>query len=339
MTTAIYYSKQFQNHDNAGHPENAERLTSIIDDINSSPLFSDIQFIEPELLPEERLYTVHSKEMINLIKETSNEGDTWIDLDTYVCKSDYDIARLAAGAVDQACTAVIKNKIDNAFALVRPPGHHARYDRSMGFCLFNNAAIAAHKLAKDGKHVLIFDHDVHHGNGTQYIFYNRNDIMYQSIHLSPHYPGTGDLGEVGSGDGEGYTLNVPLMFGQGDKTVRKIMDYYFLPIAEQFYPDIILISAGFDSHHTDPLGGLKLTTNFFGEMITKLQQIQPKIVCTLEGGYNLQWLGKCVLSELGQMMNQPLLFDDTVTNEVTLDNTYMHQLSKTFKKYWAIKNI
>jgi acetoin utilization deacetylase AcuC-like enzyme len=229
----------------------------------------------------------------------------------------------------------MNGKADNAFALVRPPGHHATKTHSMGFCLFNNAALAANEITKQGKKVLIFDFDIHHGNGTQDIFYDRKDVMYQSTHLSPHYPGTGDIDEIGIGEGEGYTINAPLGYGNGDKAISKILDEVFLPIGKQFKPDLIIISSGYDSHHMDPLGGLKLTTKFFGEMTARLQEIQSKIVGTLEGGYNLSWIGKCLVSQLGQMTNQKIKFDDTADETENID-ALIENIKNEIKEYWKI---
>jgi acetoin utilization deacetylase AcuC-like enzyme len=335
MTTQIVFSDVFNKHDTADHPENADRLYVMLDALEKASFYKDIQMIEPEMLSEKLLYEVHSAEMIQRIKEISEHGDSWIDLDTYVCKSDYETARLAAGGVTSACRNVVNGAAQNAYALVRPPGHHASAERSMGFCLFNNAGLAAHELSKNGKRVLIFDHDVHHGNGTQLIFYKRKDVMYQSFHLSPHYPGTGDVSEIGDGDGKGYTINAPLGFGHGDGAVSQLFDELFIPITKQFNPHLIIISAGYDSHHSDQLGGLKLTANFFGEMIKRFQEIQPRIVCTLEGGYNLQWIGKCFLSQLGQMMSHPLQFDDPITgdNDVT---ALTKKIKKELGEYWGL---
>jgi len=336
MTTNIVYSKEFDKHDNIGHPENARRLQIMISELRKTSFYNELNVIEPEILPEEMLRSVHSDEMIKEIKDISSGGGSWIDLDTYVCSSDYDVARLAAGGVFQVCKQVLAGKADNAFALVRPPGHHASRDRSMGFCLFNNAAIAANDIAKKGKRVLLFDHDVHHGNGTQSIFYDRKDVMYQSLHLSPHYPGTGATNEIGFGeDGKGYTINTPLMHGNGDSAVSELFDEIFLPIAHQFKPDIIIVSSGFDSHHSDNLGGLAFTANFFGEMIKKLQKIQPKIVCTLEGGYNLNWIGKCLISQVGQMAGHPMDFKDSAEENPNVKNIIV-DLKKELASYWKI---
>ena len=335
MATEIIYSKLFENHDNSGHPENAKRLQVMMKELKEAPFFQNLKIVEPEMLDEKLLYTVHTPEMIQLIKNISQQGDSWIDLDTYVCKGDYEIARLAAGGVLQACTHVLNESVKNAFALVRPPGHHAAADRSMGFCLFNNAAIAAKELVRKGKKVLIFDHDVHHGNGTQRIFYEQKEVMYQSIHLSPHYPGTGAVIEMGAKQGSGYIINAPLSFGVGDASVSRLLDEIFLPITAEFNPDIIMVSAGFDSHHADHLGGMRLTANFFGEIIKRFQKIQPNIVCTLEGGYNLDWIGKCLLSQIGQLVGKPMHFNDEIKEQTSAEPVLV-ALKKEVKKYWKL---
>jgi acetoin utilization deacetylase AcuC-like enzyme len=335
MVTQIVYSNEFNKHNNKGHPENAERLNVMNDEIKKSHLYNYLEYIKPEILSEKSLYEVHSDTMIEQIKEISSTGDSWIDLDTYVCKHDYEIARLAAGGLLTVCKNIISKKADNAFALVRPPGHHASKNRSMGFCLFNNAAIAANEITKLGKKVMIFDFDVHHGNGTQDIFYDRNDVMYQSLHLSPHYPGTGSAEEIGIGKGAGYTINTPLYYGNGDKAVTKLLDNIFLPVAKQFKPDIIIMSCGYDSHHEDPLGGLRLTCNFYGKIIKKFQEVQPKIACTLEGGYNLNWIGKCLVSQLGQMAGKIVEFDDKTIEQENVKEL-INELKNELQMYWSI---
>ena len=335
MTTQIAYSKDFNKHDNADHPENAKRLQVMMREIQNASFYDKLDFFEPDLISEEALYSVHSDDMIQQVKDISSTGDSWIDMDTYVCKSDYETARKAAAGLLQISRNVLVGKADNGFALVRPPGHHATHERSMGFCLFNNAALTANELSKKGKQVLVFDCDVHHGNGTQYLFYDRCDIMYQSFHLYPHYPGTGPVEDIGEGDGEGYTINAPLSHGNGNEAVSQLLDEIFLPIARQFKPDLVIVSSGYDSHHLDLLGGLKLTSNFFGEIIAKLQNIQPKIVCTLEGGYNLDWIGKCLVSQLGQLISHPVVFDDTA-DENTAVKPVINKIRNELASYWKI---
>jgi len=205
----------------------------------------------------------------------------------------------------------------------------------MGFCLFNNAAISANELTKKGKKILIFDFDVHHGNGTQDIFYERSDVMYQSFHLSPHYPGTGDTSEIGMGEGMGFTVNVPVSHGNGNNAISKTLDEIFLPISKQFKPDLIIFSSGYDSHYLDPLGGLRLTSQFYGKIIEKFQKIQPKIVCTLEGGYNLSWIGKCIVSQLGQMVGKEVDFKDTANEEENVNNV-IKEIKNEMNKFWKL---
>ena len=335
MSTQIVYSEEYSKHDDAGHPENARRLFSIVDEIKKTSFYNELEFVKPEILPEDSLYDIHSEWMIEQIKDLSTSDVSWIDMDTYVCYQDYETARLAAGGLLQICKNVMKGKADNGFALIRPPGHHATKNQSMGFCLFNNAAIAANELAKQGKKILIFDHDIHHGNGTQDIFYDRKDVMYQSFHLYPHYPGTGDINEIGISEGEGYTINVPLSHGNGNEAVNQTLDDVFLPVAKQFKPDFIIFSSGFDSHHLDPLGGLKITADYFGEILSKFQDIQPKIVCTLEGGYNLDWMGKCIVSQLAKMTSNKIKIEDLSSENKNVEKV-IKDIKNEIKDYWEL---
>lgn len=335
MVTEIVYSDEFRKHDTKSHPENAERTDVMMAALRQASFYDDLGLIDPPILPEEMLYHIHNQRMIFDIKQISDKDTTWLDLDTYVCKDDFDTARKAAGGTLALAKRVIEGKADNGFAVVRPPGHHATPTTSMGFCLFNNISIAAYELAKFGHKILIFDPDVHHGNGTQEIFYSRKDVLYQSFHVSPHFPGTGKIEEIGKGKGKGYNMNAPLAHGNGVKSVQRIIDNIFIPVAEQFDPDLILVSSGFDGHHTDRLGGLRLTVDYFGQLIKQYQEIQPKLVCTLEGGYNLDWIGKCLVSQIGQLAGFPRHFDDS-TKENDTGQQVHDKLKKKLIPYWKI---
>ena len=335
MTTRIIYSDKFNNHNNKGHPENAQRLKIMMESLKKTKLYKDVDIVEPEILSEKKLYEIHSKRMINQVKEQSKKEESWIDLDTYVSKNDFETARLAAGGVLSACENVSKGKIENAFCMIRPPGHHATLDRSMGFCLFNNAAIAANEITKKGKKVLIIDPDVHHGNGTQEIFYNRSDVLYQSIHLSPHFPGTGAIEDIGEDKGEGYNINAPLSFLYGNNAADQILNQVFLPIAEKFKPDLIIMTTGFDSHHSDLLGGLRFTADYFGKILKKFQEIQPKIVCTLEGGYNKEWIGKCFTAQIAQLTHEKIDINDKISSKSNV-TSLISEIKESLGKYWEI---
>lgn len=326
--TYIITSEQYLKHNNTHHPENAERLKTISGFLKNMPFYNQLKIIPPQNADELWIKDTHSEDMIEKAHQVG-----WLDADTYTNEFSFNTAKLAVGGVITAANKVQKTN-DNAFALVRPPGHHATHNKSMGFCIFNNVAIAANMLSKNGLKILIFDHDVHHGNGTQDIFYSRDDVMYQSIHLSPHYPGTGNIKEVGIGNGQGYTINAPLPINTGEQSIKTIIKTIMIPIAKQFSPDIIFISAGFDSHHLDLLGGLKISLNFYGEIIKMFKSVNKKIVCSLEGGYNLEFLAKGVAVEIGELCNNSVFFSDKITgNECP---GVISKLEKTMKEFWSI---
>jgi acetoin utilization deacetylase AcuC-like enzyme len=250
--------------------------------------------LEPIAADDAQLRTVHSADHVERVKALVARGGGHFDPDTYANRYSLDAARLAAGALVRAVDAVMAREIDNAFALVRPPGHHATPHRPMGFCLFNNVAIAArhaidqHKLER----VLIVDFDVHHGNGTQDVFYNTAQVLYFSTHQFPHYPGSGDWDEIGEGAGRGFTVNVPLPPRVGDAGYQQIFDELLYPLAERYRPQLVLVSAGYDAHWSDPLAAENLSIAGYGALTRTLVQIAQefcagRIVVALEGGYNL----------------------------------------------------
>jgi acetoin utilization deacetylase AcuC-like enzyme len=294
----------------AGHPENAQRLVAIMRVLEKEGVLEKTLSIAPRQAKIAEIEYVHSAHYIARVKSFCEKGGGYLDPDTYVLPSSFEIALLAVGGVLAATDAVIEGKVRNALALVRPPGHHALRDRGMGFCIFNNIAIAAKYAQKKYglKKVLIIDWDVHHGNGTQEVFYSDPSVLFASFHQYPHYPGTGDSDETGEGDGKGFTLNFPLSWGSQAKDFLHIFNNVLIPRAKDFSPEIIFISAGFDAHISDPLNSLRLTASDFGKFTDIVGEIarssaEGRIVSVLEGGYNLEYLPQCVLAHLNSLLS------------------------------------
>ncbi|MEK6323367.1 MAG: histone deacetylase [Acidobacteriota bacterium] len=303
MTTALVYDPAFMHHQTGGHhPESPDRLRVIMEALQQDEeLWKKLQHLSPRSVSDEDLTRCHSSRLIEQIRSLCEQGVPSIDLDTPICARSFDIARLAAGAATLAVDQVFTGDISNAIALVRPPGHHATSIRAMGFCLFNNAAIAARyaQAHYGAERVLIVDWDVHHGNGTQDIFYRDPSVFYFSTHQYPFYPGTGSAGERGLEKGEGTTLNIPLSEGTSGGSHREAFFDALNSIEKIFPPDLIIISAGFDSRRGDPLGGLMLEDSDFEEMTKRVidmadRHASGRIVSVLEGGYNLNTLGETV---------------------------------------------
>jgi len=269
MTTLVYSDLRYQQHDpGPGHPERVERLRAIEEQLKAAPL--PVTRVTPRAATREELARVHGAALIDLVEEMRGR-EAQLDPDTRMSAGSHEAALLAAGAAVDAVSEVMAGRADNAFALVRPPGHHATPERAMGFCLFNNVAIAAESaLAAGAKKVAILDWDVHHGNGTQDAFWSRRDVLYLSSHQYPFYPGTGAPGEIGEGEGAGFTVNVALPGGQGDADYGALFESVFLPVLEQYQPELLLVSAGFDPHEADPLGGMGVTERGFAAMCSAL---------------------------------------------------------------------
>jgi acetoin utilization deacetylase AcuC-like enzyme len=305
----IVIDKLYVDHDNGmGHPESQERLLAIIDMLKETKLLEEIVRIEPRDATKEEITLVHEPKYFDLIQSTRGKMRVFLDADTSTCPVSFDAAVRAAGGMLVAIDSVLKGKVDIAFPFVRPPGHHAERNRAMGFCLFNNIAIGAAYASRfcGINRILIVDWDLHHGNGTQHMFYDSSEVLYFSTHQYPYYPGTGGVNEVGTQSALGYTINVPLPAGMGDKEYIKIFFQILKPVIDQYKPELILVSAGFDTYFDDPLGGMKVTPKGFAQMTRFLKEMSEeycdgKIVFILEGGYNLDGLWestKAVIEEL-----------------------------------------
>ncbi|HUS11019.1 MAG TPA: histone deacetylase, partial [Pyrinomonadaceae bacterium] len=261
MSVSLIYSSEYLRHNTGPHPETARRLEAVLGKLaTDEQLSKKILRILPSLATDEDLMRCHREELIQDIRMRCERGAAFIDADTRISAESFNVAKLAAGAALKAVDVVMKEDGGRAFGLIRPPGHHATASRAMGFCLFNNAAVAArYAQAKyDLERVLIIDWDVHHGNGTQEIFWTDPTVFYFSTHQYPYYPGTGSTAESGAGKGEGFTLNVPLSAGTPGSEHRRAFIDALHDIERKFAPDLIIISAGFDSRRGDPLGGLML---------------------------------------------------------------------------------
>ena len=296
---AVLYDDEFILHNTGpNHPENSDRISSTINFLkNDSKLKQNLIWPTFSYASIDVISLVHSKAYINLVKEESEKLSEFSAKlstgDTVISKQSYQVARKSVGAVTKGVDQIMEGVVSSAFAFSRPPGHHATKDRGMGFCIFNNVAIAAKYLQnKYGvSRILIVDFDVHHGNGTQEIFYSDNTVFYFSIHQHPFYPGTGRPNEKGSGEGYGYTLNVDLPKGAGDKEFIQSLKSQLIPVMDKFKPEFILVSAGFDAHENDLLGQLKYSNNGYKEATDILSIIAQKyasnrILFVLEGGYD-----------------------------------------------------
>lgn len=294
--TGIVRDDRYMNHSmGAYHPESPERLGAIYAMLDESDMADRFHPIPVRPAEREDLLRVHSAAYVDRIAATDGVEYTYLDPDTQTCAGSHEAALLAAGGVCEAIAMVHAGELDNAFALVRPPGHHAERARAMGFCLFNNVAVGARyaqERLKVGR-ILIVDWDLHHGNGTQHSFESNPSILYFSTHQYPYYPGTGAFVETGSGKGEGFTVNVPLPIGCGDGEYVGIFEKILRPVALQFKPDLILVSAGFDIYVGDPLGGMNVTPRGFAGLTRILMEMadtccKGRVVVTLEGGYNVE---------------------------------------------------
>jgi acetoin utilization deacetylase AcuC-like enzyme len=320
------------------HPERADRLRAIHETLKSADLDS-VEWEAPTSTTCEAIERVHSHAHVARVEEL--RGTTGrLDPDTVVSPATVDAAYLAAGAAINAVDIAHENPDVSPFALVRPPGHHAERDESMGFCIFNNIAVAAAYAADQlgYKRILVIDWDVHHGNGTHYSFYDRKDIFVFNTHRFPFYPGTGQAQETGLGNGAGYTANVPLPPAMGDGDYKHAFETVLEPIADSYQPDLVLVSAGFDSHRLDPLGGMEVTSHGFGALCTMVQRIADehadgRLALVLEGGYSLDGLSGSVLKCVEVLAGESYAIDEDPSEE---GYAAIMQARRQLRMYWNV---
>ena len=297
MKTGYVYEEVFNRHTMEGHPENAARLAAIRDYLAKEDILPKLTLVPSREATPNELQRCHHPTYIEMVEDTCRFGGGMLDADTYTTPDSYQAASYAAGGMVELTRAVVEGELDNGFALVRPPGHHAIPSRAMGFCLFGTVAIAARaaQMAMGLERVAVVDFDVHHGNGTQAILNEDPKTLFVSSHQYPFYPGTGAMNEIGIGPAEGTIINVPLSVQMGDESIKQLYDAVVFPAIRRFGPQLILISAGFDAHWNDPLANIGLTLTGYAWLCQQLialaeELCEGRIVFTLEGGYNLKVL-------------------------------------------------
>ena len=346
--TGFVFHEDYLRHDTGAHPERAERLIYTMRKMEENGITEQLKRILPVRASREEIEYVHAAPYVQQVEAICKRGGGMLDLDTPVSSDTCDTALLAAGGVIKAVDEVMgaSDNLKHVFALIRPPGHHATSMRGMGFCIYNNVAIAAEHLKRRYglKRILIVDWDVHHGNGTQDVFFADPSVLYFSTHQYPHYPGTGWLDEVGRGEGRGFTVNVPLPIGTDDAGYLYALNAILVPIAMEFSPEFVLVSAGFDAHAADPLASMNVTSLGFGLFTDLVMEIarkksQGRVVMALEGGYNLDALAEsilCVFKSLLADGEERLEKEGEKTSGIERVRKRVEEIKVVQREYWGI---
>ena len=337
--SAVVVDPEYLKHDPGRfHPERPQRIRVLLD--LAAELDSHFTRLEPRAATQGELESCHTRDYIELVRATSKKNSHALDGDTITSRDSFGVGLLATGGFLTLLDAIAAGEARNGFALVRPPGHHALPDRAMGFCLFNTVAIGAQHVRRryGAERVMIMDWDVHHGNGTQEVFYRDPSVLYLSTHQYPFYPGTGAADEVGAGPGEGFTVNIPLPAGCGDEEYLRVFRDVVAPVAAKYAPDWILVSAGFDPHQRDPLGAMNVTEAGFAAMTSLLMQLAEthangRIAFLLEGGYDLQALKNSVATVLRSMEDPSPI--DLANAEGPAIEPLVRRILRVQEKYWG----
>jgi acetoin utilization deacetylase AcuC-like enzyme len=336
----FYYPSGHEAHFERGHPERPERVETIRESLDDVGWWEDVPHLPTLIVPGEVMQSVHSPAYLNLLEMSCRRGGH-LDMDTYTTTSSWKLAHDAAGGALSVASAVWNRDVKCGFALTRPPGHHATRGQGMGFCLLNNVALAAEFLIqKFGvQKVAIVDFDLHHGNGTQDIFWNRHDVFYFSTHQSPLFPGTGYIDEIGSGPGKGKNANFPFPPGSGDVALLSVMDEIILPLLNNYSPEVILVSYGFDTHWSDPLGQLTLSASGYGKLIARLtnwsdENCNGRIALFLEGGYNLDAAAVCSVGVVAELTGRK--WNDVLGPSPYKDRGSWQGMLKRAKQMWDL---
>lgn len=350
VKTGILYSDEYLKHETGSHVESKDRLIATMKLLNERKVFEkeNIILVKPEKAKIEDIKLVHQAIYIERIEDKCKAGGGWLDGDTIASEDTYEVALLASGGVNNTAKMIMEGKINNAICLVRPPGHHSREGNASGFCIFNNVAICARYLIKNYdniKRVLIFDHDAHAGNGTSYTFYDQSEVLLFNFHQHPRtlYPGTCYLDEIGEGEGKGYNFNMTMAPGSGEVHYLKIMDEILHPVMQQYKPDFVLVSAGFDSHQNDPITNLGFTVQGYGMIIKKLKEFAEEVcngrlLITLEGGYNLDAISKGIYNEVMALTGIEDYIKESgskISSDVDeFTDKLIEETKELFKDYW-----